>query len=72
MKDIDTASIIEAGKWMLAKDGPYKSLNASPFLSVCHVLGVEPDRESRQLIPDCREAIKAILRLAVAVERGRQ
>ena len=52
---------------MIRKDGPYKSLNASPYLNICHALGIEMGKWN---LPDCADVLRAIIRLAHMAERG--
>ncbi|HJA29474.1 MAG TPA: hypothetical protein IAA15_07920 [Candidatus Olsenella pullicola] len=68
MGRIDTSEIIERCVRLIREDGPYKSLNASPYLSVCHALGVEPDGYK---LPDCADVLRVVVRLAKMAERGR-
>ena len=67
MERIDTGKVIERCVDMIRRDGPYKSLNASPYLALCRALGVY---DGDGVIPDCADALRAIVRLAVLAERG--
>ena len=68
MERIDTVKVIERCVDMIRKDGPYKSLNASPYLNICHVLGIKSGKW--QDLPDCADVLRAIIRLAHMAERG--
>lgn len=68
MEHIDTVKIIERCVDMIRRDGPYKSLNASPYLNICHALGIESGKWGS---PDCADVLRAIIRLAHMAERGR-
>lgn len=67
MERIDTGKVIERCVDMIREDGPYKSLNASPYLSICHALGIERGKWN---LPDCVDVLRAIIRLAHMAERG--
>ena len=67
MERIDTEKVIERCVDMIREDGPYKSLNASPYLNICHALGIERGKWN---LPDCADVLRAIIRLAHMSERG--
>ena len=67
MGRIDTGKVIERCVDMIRKDGPYKSLNTSPYLTICHALGIESGKWS---LPDCADVLRSIIRLAHMAERG--
>lgn len=67
MMQVDTRKIIDTSVDLIKSDGPYKSLNASPYLALCRALGVYG---GDGVIPDCADALRAIVRLAVLAERG--
>lgn len=67
MERIDTGKVIQRCVDMIRKDGPYKSLNASPYLNICHALGIERGKWNS---PDCADVLRAIIRLAHMAERG--
>ena len=54
---------------MIREDGPYKSLNASPYLNICYALGIK--RGKWEDLPDCAYVLRAIIRLAHMAERGK-
>lgn len=68
MERIDTGKVIERCVDMIREDGLYKSLNASPYLNICHALGIK--RGKREDLPDCADVLRAIIRLAHMAERG--
>lgn len=68
MERIDTGKVIERCVDMIGRDGPYKSLNASPYLNICHVLGIKSGKWWS--LPDCADVLRAIIRLAHMAERG--
>ena len=69
MERIDTGKVIERCVDMIRGDGPYKILNASPYLNICHALGIK--RGKWDGLPDCADVLRTIIRLAHMVERGK-
>lgn len=66
---VDTQGIINECVDLIHDDGPYKSLNATPYLAVCRALGAYKGDGN---IPDCADVLRVIVRLAVLAERGRE
>ena len=67
MERIDIGKVIERCVDMIREDGQYKSLNASPYLNICHALGIEMGKWD---LPDCADVLRAIIRLAHMAERS--
>lgn len=67
MIQVDPRAIIAKSASLIRLDGPYKSLDVSPYLNVCAALGLyKGDGKT----PDCADVLRTIIRLAVLAERG--